>query len=225
LHFCSKILFCLSFGLFLNGYNSNGQEVKLVKNKTENTSYYVLKSNKKIKHGEYLSSDFNNKPIVKGFYKNNEPDSVWSTYSAAGALLFTYNYNSKILELLEEEPIDNTVKYYLKRPVNSPKVDINHLPLYIGGNRSISKHISNNLNYPIGAARSGIMGTIVMQYTITKTGEAINFKIVQSVEKSLDEEAIRVMELLPQRWLPAEADGKPIDMVSEYTIKFTLKTQ
>jgi hypothetical protein len=221
MNFHSNTVKILLFNLLFNSFGILGQELKLIKDRKDNTSYYVLKNDKKIKHGAYTSYDTNKKTIVTGFYKNNEPDSVWSTYNANGNLYFTYDYKTKSVEIFEDKPWDGKQKFFLKKTNDSSTVTISRLPLYIGGSLAVSKHIVNNVNIPVSLITSGMKGQTVVQYTITKMGEAKHFSIVQSLEKNFDNEVLRVLELLPERWIPAEANGKPIDIVTEYTFRFS----
>lgn len=65
-----------------------------------------------------------------------------------------------------------------------------------------------NVKYPTLAQESNIKGKVVVQFLVNEDGSLSNFKIVQSVHQSLDNEVLRVLMLLPE-FIPA-SDEKVI---------------
>ena len=83
------------------------------------------------------------------------------------------------------------------------------------------KYLSCNIQYPPKAAEDGKEGKVVVQFVVEKDGHVgDDVKIVRSVDKDLDNEAIRVCKSLPQ-FTPGRKDGQPVRVW--YTIPVTFK--
>ena len=70
-------------------------------------------------------------------------------------------------------------------------------------------HIRTNLVYPDSAIAVGAQGPVVVQFIIDATGNVTNPTITKSVGYGCDEEALRVISLMPA-WQPGMQDGKPV---------------
>jgi len=73
----------------------------------------------------------------------------------------------------------------------------------------------NNAPYPEEARNNGLRGRVFVEFTINKTGEAEDIKIIKSIHPTLDSSAINAVRLLPTL-IPAVQNGKPVK--SKYTI-------
>jgi protein TonB len=80
-----------------------------------------------------------------------------------------------------------------------------------GGLKEFSKFLEKEIRYPKDAAKARVNGKVFIQFVVTKDGfvdhESIN--IIKGLHKSCDEEAIRLVKLLP-KWKPATKDGEPV---------------
>ena len=90
-----------------------------------------------------------------------------------------------------------------------------HMPVLPGGDAELMRFMERNLRYPKDALEKGIEGRVITKFTVTKTGSIRNIRIVRSVYKSLDEEAIRLVKSLP-KFVPGKIDGALVDI--EYTL-------
>ncbi len=94
-------------------------------------------------------------------------------------------------------------------------------PKFEGGNPgSFSQWISKNLRYPQDALESGIEGSVILSFTVSKTGDVKNIKIMRGICPSMDTEAMRLVSSSP-KWQPAIKDGKPAEIT--YTIPVVFK--
>jgi TonB family protein len=89
------------------------------------------------------------------------------------------------------------------------------MPTFPGGNEAMIEFLQQEMVYPKAARKKGIEGRVVLQFVINIDGWITNIEVVRSVEKSLDDEARRVISLMPQ-WTPGTQNGKPV------YVKFTL---
>ena len=98
---------------------------------------------------------------------------------------------------------------------------VDKYPEYPGGAPAMLKFIEKNLKYPKGAKANGINGKVVVRFVIEKDGQIIpdNIEVEQSVDPLLDEEAIRVVRLMP-KWTPAENAGESVRCRTRLPITF-----
>ncbi len=98
------------------------------------------------------------------------------------------------------------------------------IPQFPGGIDSIKKYIAENINYPQSAKDKKIEGTVYVRFLVTKNGKVDKAEIAESVHKTLDNEAIRVIKSLPQFEPAYSKNGKPIDVWYIYPIDFVLSS-
>ncbi len=128
-----------------------------------------------------------------------------------------------IKNVKEKEVIRNSEDY-------SPEVDgeiifgpiIDTMPSFPGGNAECMKFIEQNLRYPEEARNKRIEGRVIIQFIIDKNGSVTEPYVAKGVEKSLDEEAIRLIKSMP-KWIPAKMDGKTIQIKYTLPVSFKLK--
>ena len=93
-------------------------------------------------------------------------------------------------------------------------------PQFPGGDDALINFLNANIVYPQQAAQDKVEGKVVVQFTVKKTGKIDNVKVLRSVRKDLDDEAVRVVKMMPD-FIPAKQDGEVTDM--PYTIPVSFK--
>ncbi len=85
-------------------------------------------------------------------------------------------------------------------------------------------HISKEFSYPADAKEAGIAGKSFIQFTIAKTSEIINVELVKSSgHASLDKEALRLVNTLPDILEAGIKNGKHVATQFVVPISFQLK--
>lgn len=79
-------------------------------------------------------------------------------------------------------------------------------PEFPGGNAERNKFLAKHLVYPRDAERKGIEGRVIIGFTVEKTGEIVDVKILKGVTESMDNEAMRVVKMMP-KWKPGKNNG------------------
>lgn len=92
------------------------------------------------------------------------------------------------------------------------------MPIYPGGNDELQNFIKLNLRYPKDF-EGCIEGCVIIQFAISKDGSISDIKILRSLHPLLDEEAIRVVKLMP-KWIPGVSQKEPF--VFTLPLKFKL---
>ena len=94
-------------------------------------------------------------------------------------------------------------------------------PEFQGGEYAKMRFIGNNLRYPVRAVDRGDQGTVVVAFVVEKDGSITNIKVASGVSMELDNEAVRVVELMP-KWLPGRFDDTPIRTQFTIPIRFSM---
>jgi periplasmic protein TonB len=105
-------------------------------------------------------------------------------------------------------------------PFKKPEV----LPQFPGGDAKLIEFVSNTIKYPEKAKKKGNVGTSYISFIVKKSGEVASIKTYKGIPgcKPCDEEAIRVVKLMP-RWIPGKQEGKAVDVQYVLPVKFSLK--
>jgi TonB family protein len=91
---------------------------------------------------------------------------------------------------------------------------------YPGGIKNLLKEINRMVRYPVEAFRSGIRGRVIVTITVDKKGLVKKYDITKSIDKSLDAESIRVLQLFEDKWFPSVLKGEPYESTISIPITF-----
>ena len=104
---------------------------------------------------------------------------------------------------------------------NSIYETVEQMPEYpSGGTAGLMNFISKNLKYPTICQESGVQGRVVVSFVVNKDGSTTDFRIIRSVDKYLDKEALRVLNGMP-KWKPGKQKGVPVRV--RYTVPINFK--
>lgn len=95
------------------------------------------------------------------------------------------------------------------------------MPEYPGGDAELMKFMMNNVSYPLVAKDQNIQGIVLVRFIVSNTGEAKDAEIIKGVHPSLDNEALRIIKMMP-KWKPGENKGKPVNVFFTMPISFKL---
>lgn len=88
-------------------------------------------------------------------------------------------------------------------------------PVFPGGQKALMEFLKSNLVYPKAARDSSIQGRVIVKFTVEKDGSITDVEVVRGVHPALDEEAVRVVSMMP-KWKPGTQMGDTV------RTKFTL---
>lgn len=94
------------------------------------------------------------------------------------------------------------------------------MPEFIGGPDALYAFLQKNLEYPQSARDNNIEGTVLIEFVVERNGSVSNAKVIVPLFPACDQEAIRVVQMLP-KWKPGEQMGKPVRVYFNLPIKFT----
>jgi len=181
--------------------------------------YYVLNSDKNVRHGEYLRYGWNKEIGEKGLYDMNQRVGIWEFYNFKGKLEQKYNYTDKKLEFFK--PSEFKLKIWTE--INGTYEDRlpDELPIFIGG-QSRQSYFMLTMKYPAEARRQGTEGKVFISAIITKDGQMIDEKVETGIGYGCDEEALRTVKNIPDEWIPAKTNGEPTNVKILIPVTFKL---
>jgi len=104
-----------------------------------------------------------------------------------------------------------------------PQLEAEEMPEYPGGVSAMMTFIQENMKYPEEAKNAGLEGRVLCSFIIDKTGKVTEVKVVRSSgTQSLDDEAVRVVSLMPH-WTPGKVKGEPVRVMYTIPLVFRLK--
>jgi TonB family protein len=99
---------------------------------------------------------------------------------------------------------------------------VNEMPSFPGGDTERRKFFSKHIRYPQYAAENDIQGNIVVGFIVKKDGSLANVKILHGIGGGCDEEALRVVKMMPP-WKPGYQNGKKTNVLVTMPVYFKLQ--
>ena len=91
-------------------------------------------------------------------------------------------------------------------------------PQFKGGQKKLLRFLNKNLHYPASAEEQGVEGKVFVYFVVEDSGVLSNFKVLRGIGAGCDEEALRVVRLLPS-WQAGTLNG--VDVRSSYVLPIT----
>ncbi len=130
-------------------------------------------------------------------------------------------------DVVYDEPIQVEEPQPEPEPEPEPKPEkvvyttVQKKPEYPGGQAALFQYLRDNIMYPQVSLDNGIQGTVVVQFTVNENGELSDLVVARSLDRSCDEEAIRVIKKMP-KWEAGEQNGKKVCVRYTMPIRFVM---
>lgn len=98
---------------------------------------------------------------------------------------------------------------------------VDKMPVYTYGERELGNFIAHNIRYPREALQQGVEGRILCSFIVGTDGSISNIEVVEGLNPALNDEAIRVLGLMP-KWVPGENNGEKVNVKCLLPIDFTI---
>ena len=170
----------------------------------------------------------------EGMYLNGEEEGVWKHYyPQSGVLKNEVNYqagkrNGAVKSFYADGKLKRNHVYAADSIVSGECYapdgilqDCVYGNLQSAFPGDVREFIASNMRYPKEAWKKSITGRVVVRFVVDENGNLGDVSIAKSVHPALDEEAMRVIRLMP-RWKPAIIDGEPVKSYFSLPIKFSI---
>lgn len=102
-----------------------------------------------------------------------------------------------------------------------PVLIAEHMPEFPGGERALFEFLGKNIKYPAMARDAGIKGRVYIEFVVGKDGSVSSAKILRGIGGGCDEEAERVVKMMPN-WKPGRQAGKKVSVIYRLPVNFRL---
>ena len=108
-----------------------------------------------------------------------------------------------------------------KKEEEPPVMFTEEMPEYPGGPEALEAFLIKEIKYPDEARKSGITGTVLVEFVVEKDGTVANASAKVPLFPDCDQEAIRAVESMP-KWKPGKSMGKPVRCLYQIPVTFRL---
>ena len=108
--------------------------------------------------------------------------------------------------------------------VEKPFQLVEQMPEFPGGEEAMRAWLFKNIEYPPLATENGIQGRVFLTFVVGPDGKLSKVEVIRGADPSLDNEAIRVVKLMPA-WTPGRQDGKAVYVKYNLPIRFQLSKE
>ncbi len=122
----------------------------------------------------------------------------------------------------EEPYYDSIVPSPADEEIYEGDVDVRTLPQFPGGEEACFEYLEEHFIYPEKAKEDSITGRVIVGFVIETDGSITNVEVIHSVNKILDEEAVRVIKNMP-KWIPGMQGDKPVRTLMKMPINFQME--
>lgn len=152
--------------------------------------------------------------VREGAYKDNTRNGPWTFYCDG----------------IAHKKFDFSAAFYPVNSSNRPSVHpgeaeeivsfAEHLPEFPGGQTKLDEYIDDNAVYPDYLNDKNIVGTIIVSFIVSSTGEITEAEIEKGIQAGLDEEAVGIILAMP-RWNAGMSSGQPVAVRCKLPIHFS----
>lgn len=118
-----------------------------------------------------------------------------------------------------DESFDSSAK---NSEEDTPFVKVEKMPTFQGGDLNVFRNwVQSKIQYPKEAMDKGLNGRVVCSFVVEKDGSLTDFDVLQSPDKSLADEVVRILKTSP-KWEPGEQRGEKVRVKYTVPIVFSI---
>lgn len=131
------------------------------------------------------------------------------------------DHSDALTEVVVEEP---PMPFFESAPLPIKNNDdvfkvVEQMPTFAEGQLALLKFLEQSMIYPQIAKENGVQGMVVIQMIVEKDGSLSNLKVVKGIGAGCDEEALRIIRLMP-KWKPGFQNGQAVRVQFNLPIRF-----
>ena len=132
---------------------------------------------------------------------------------------------------LDDTDVPVDIQEYIHQEVIEEEVEeevifvgvVEERPTFNGGDANeFSKWVNSRLVYPEIAKENGIEGRVTLQFTIDKDGRLGDVKVLSAPDKTLADEAVRVVSASP-KWKPGKQRDRTVKVSYTFPVIYKLR--
>jgi protein TonB len=132
-----------------------------------------------------------------------------------------YSFDDFNENLVVEVPVAIEEEVVEEAPVYTAE----EMPSFQGGDlNTFREWVVSQLKYPRMAEENNITGTVSLRFVIERDGSLSNIEVLSLTDRSLNEEAVRVLNTSP-KWEPGKQRNRPVRVYYTLPVVFRLDTR
>ncbi|HPE42952.1 MAG TPA: TonB family protein [Bacteroidales bacterium] len=180
----------------------------------------------------WLTNPFNVSLIKKRMLmmnqiKGNQPARKWLKltlllpFFMAAVFIQSCNFATEPIEEVKLEEDQTPAFKQEQAPGEEVFTVVEVAPEFPGGPTAMINFLANNISYPEEARRDSIQGRVYVNFVVEADGSVSNVKILRGIGGGCDEEAKRVVALMPN-WTPGYQRGQAVRVSFNLPVRFKL---
>ena len=170
-------------------------------------------------------------PLVVKDEKYKRVDTIYSVDDYA-ILLTAMRDGESFVDMQESgsyQDIPNESSDYqpiVRQPIASqqvrlvePMTEADIMPSYPGGEAALYQFLSSQIRYPPDALENKVEGKVFVRFVINPDGSITKVNVLRGIGFGCDEEAVRVVQMMP-KWIPGEEQGQKVPVFSSLAVNF-----
>ncbi|WP_167855148.1 energy transducer TonB [Hymenobacter wooponensis] len=149
-------------------------------------------------------------------------------------VILLYSYNQALAQvapaasaladttLLRSRSASLQTIFSLPNSFSSPSL-IDTPPQFKGGEAGLRRFLSQNFRFPPAMLRYQIEGWTAIRFIVDVNGDIRNPSVYKSLCQPWDDEVMRVVKLLDQKFQPATYNGRPVATPYSLSVPFSIK--
>ncbi len=158
-----------------------------------------------------------NSPILVSYEDTRRPDTIRSPEE------YTLYLAARTVSIqptaVGEDSFDGMPRVVNPEEVSGPLATADIMPAFPGGEAALYRFLSNQIRYPEEALRNKAEGKVYIRFIVQPDGSITDLDILRGLGFGCDEEALRVVQMMP-RWVPGELGGQKVPVYSSLAIEF-----
>lgn len=160
------------------------------------------------------------KPVAQNSIGTKIIDSTEKTVNTNLAInIQTTGTNS--LNITPTDPGTGTLTIEPTNTLTTSGTEIHLAPDAMPYMKGLAQFLQSNLVYPVQAREIGVTGKVWVNFVVDENGKIIDAKILKGIGYGCDEEALRVIKMMPN-WKPGMFQGKPVKVSFNQPITFAM---
>ncbi len=246
----AKFVLILLLLFLFSGVNAQGKRKQKKASATGGTEIFFVNKDDGLRDGPYTLVSPSGNTRVSGYYVAGQKDSVWTYYLpnreirsqqyyrkgsktgiwefyTKGALSWTYDIDSDKAHFIQPE--DTVMSAHNNPAFQDQQGNWVHFPPEKHALQIISDYLYvllTNLRYPEESVANNQQGQVAVAILVDQQGNPETYEVgVSSGYPALDAEALRVMKLTHQEFIPATNKGIKVKSIVLQQVNFKLETQ
>ncbi len=151
--------------------------------------------------------------------ETNTPAPTLAPISANAKLVTDSGTPKPTMPVSEPKTLEMTLETAPEAAITTPLITAQKMPEFPGGREAMSIFLRKKIRYPSEAIRNKVEGRVYLRFVVEADGSVSNPIIVKGIGYGCDQEAIRLVGLMP-KWTPGQQNGRNVPVYAEFLVNF-----